>query len=284
VYELNALVIGVGALGIKLKNRYKECITITSKDLESKVINPSINEIRNLCYKHAIMNTIKDYEKIILLGDLSEKISRAIVPLLAFHAKEYHKKIYSIIAMPYSIESNILYDSKVAFDHINKNSSCVIIINKDALMINKELSIDKCNTIVDNSISIIMELIFNNMVESKENIIALTEYNNLRDRLINTLSILYNDCELDGVDNALIYISKNDLKLKDLEDLNNYMNDIFPNAKINTIINNSNNSLVMLSPTLKFSKYDPLIKLDRIDDMYMDNLIRIDLKLPQMEL
>ncbi len=282
---MSTIIVGVGLLGERLRDhKYNPYITITNEDLKIRAINPTISEMRGIFYDSDIIDTIIGNDRILLIGDLSEKISRAIIPLLVLGAKEYNKVICSIIAMPYSIERNTLYSAKIAFDHINRNSSCVIVIDKDALMVNKELSIDKCNTIIDNSIDTVIELVSNNMIDGKENIMSIVEYNNLRERLSNALSILYNNCEFDKVDDALIYISKNELKLRDLEDVSNYMHDLFASANVNILLNNGNNSLVLLSPTLKFNRYDPLTKLERMDEVYIDNLTRVELPLPQMEL
>jgi hypothetical protein len=283
------IVIGIGDLGSKLGSdiarRFNTRYMKIGEDIINGILSPSVSELRYQIYRiHKDIIQKIDGTNILFIGDLSEKITIAALPLLTFLLKD-NKDICAIVAMPYSFE-NRLYEAKQALDNINKNTNCNIVIDKDALLqANPDLNIEDCNIIIDNTIKNISNAIFAKILESKENMVSASVDEDIEIAFRDAMRMLYVRHDPDEVTEALVCIYGKNTSIGKVNVIAKYMNDTFSNAKICVTMHENGNGIVLLTRSNpKFDMYDPLSKIDYNIDPNVENIMKIDLSLDQMEL
>jgi cell division GTPase FtsZ len=284
------IIIGIGGLGSRLGEKIAEMYNIKYLSIDESLIpnllSPSINELRNAIheYKSVILKDIQG--SVLIIGDLTEKASIAYIPLLSAFIKQDEKEVCSLITMPYKIEMNRLYEAKQALEHIHKNSDYNIIIDKDALLqINPDLTVKEANFIIDNAIIGVSTILFSQSLESKDNLLSISNNKDVRNAISEALRMLYIHSIPDKAEDVLIHISYKGVKISEAARISEYVNDIFSSARICVSMNENENGLLLMTSThAKFDEYDPLLKIEHNMDPDLDNIMRINLPLKQMEL
>lgn len=283
-------IIGIGKLGSRLGEKVSEIYGIKYLSIDDsivpKIISPSIKELRNAVYNNKEIITKDINGSVLIIGDLAEKISIASIPLLSALFKDKEIEVCSLVTMPYKMEMNRLYEAKQALEHIHKNSNYNIIIDKDALLqINPDLTINEANTIINKAILGISNILFSRSLESKDNLLSISTNKNVRDALSEALDMLYIHSTPDKIEDALIHISYKGVKISEAKRVSEHVSNIFSNARICISMNESENGLLLLTSTYtKFDEYDPLSKIEHNMDYNLEDTMRINLPLKQMEL
>ncbi|GIU71116.1 MAG: hypothetical protein KatS3mg003_0595 [Candidatus Nitrosocaldaceae archaeon] len=287
---MSVYIIGIGRLGSRLGEEISNTLKLRYDSIDESIIDgilsPAISELRykiNII-KNDIIEEIGE-ENVLLIGDLSEKISIASLPLLTYFLKEEGKEVYSIVTMPYRFE-NRLYEAKQALLHIHDYADCNIVIDKDALLqTNPDLTIEGCNNIIGRTIISISNIMLAKELEHKDNMLALSINPDIEIAFRDAIKMLYANHEPDEITDALIYVYGKDTKIGDINKIVKYANDTLSNASICVSLNENGNGIILLTKSdLKFEKYDPLSKIKHNIDPSIDNMLKIDLPLINMEL
>ncbi len=290
---MKMILVGIGSLGSRLgkyiSNIYSVKSTFIDKDsFKDGLINPSIRDMRYYTFtiKERLVDDLRSFDTVLFIADLSEKVSIASLPLLSLFAKEYDKEVYTISTMPYRFEYSRLYEAKMALDHLDKCSDCIIIVDKDAILTNNpDLRLEDANKMVDDTIINVSKLLLTRMLEFKDNIVALSNKSDINDAFKDLIKMLYSTSDPDDVKEAILYISARESKLREIEDISRHMKNILANASISISFANQNGLLLLASSTNKFERYDPLSKIRHRMDNDLENVMRIgDLGLIDMEL
>lgn len=276
------LIIGVGEIGSKitmdvineinsqylLLNTKKNSKYISNNIIIDTVswIKPPISKIRESFFEQIdkISAIVKNYNNILIIGNLASKFGIAIIPLLTNILKIGGKEIFSFVIMPFGFEKRKIFHSGVSLSFINNYSkSTVIIDNNSFLKNNPELSFPECFRITNNAIKDIIISSYHKGFPSEFNVIATCkESDNIEDVFSNSLA-MFNNSNIETIKKSFMFIypakekiDKIDSIIKTTERITNDIDneiDIISNtdnlAKIHLLIQ-TNNSM--------FSSYDPL--------------------------
>jgi cell division protein FtsZ len=276
------LIIGVGETGSKitmdvikeinsqylLLNTKKNSKYISNNIIIDTVswIKPPISKLRESFFEQIdkISAIVKNYNNILIIGNLASKFGIAIIPLLTNILKIGGKEIFSFVIMPFGFEKHKIFLSGVSLSFINNYSkSTVIIDNNSFLKNNPELSFPECFRITNNAIKDIIISSYHKGFPSEFNLIATCkESDNIEDVFSNSLA-MFNNSNIETIKKSFMFIypakekiDKIDSIIKTTEritkDIDNEI-DIISNtdnlAKIHLLIH-TNNSV--------FTSYDPL--------------------------
>jgi cell division protein FtsZ len=276
------LIIGVGETGSKitmdvineinsqylLLNTKKNSKYISNNIIIDTVswIKPPISKIRESFFEQIdkISAIVKNYNNILIIGNLASKFGIAIIPLLTNILKIGGKEIFSFVIMPFGFEKRKIFLSGVSLSFINNYSkSTVIIDNNSFLKNNPELSFPECFRITNNAVKDIIISSYHKGFPSEFNVIATCkESDNIEDVFSNSLA-MSNNSNIETIKKSFMFIypakekiDKIDSIIKTTERITNDIDndiDIISNtdnlAKIHLLIQ-TNNSM--------FSSYDPL--------------------------
>jgi cell division protein FtsZ len=276
------LIIGVGETGSKitmdvineinsqylLLNTKKNSKYISNNIIIDTVswIKPPISKLRESFFEQIdkISAIVKNYNNILIIGNLASKFGIAIIPLLTNILKIGGKEIFSFVIMPFGFEKRKIFLSGVSLSFINNYSkSTVIIDNNSFLKNNPELSFPECFRITNNAIKDIIISSYHKGFPSEFNVVATCkESDNIEDVFTNSLA-MFNNSNIETIKKSFMFIypakekiDKIDSIIKTTERITNDIDneiDIISNAdnlaKIHLLIQ-TNNSM--------FSSYDPL--------------------------
>jgi cell division protein FtsZ len=276
------LIIGVGETGSKITmdviNEINSQYLLLNTKKNSKYISnniiidtlswikPPISKIRESFLEQIdkISAIVKNYNNIIIIGNLASKFGIAIIPLLTNILKIGGKEIFSFVIMPFGFEKRKIFLSGVSLSFINNYSkSTVIIDNNSFLKNNPELSFPECFRITNNAIKDIIISSYHKGFPSEFNVVATCkESDNIEDVFTNSLA-MFNNSNIETIKKSFMFIypakekiDKIDSIIKTTERITNDIDneiDIISNtgnlAKIHLMIQ-TNNSM--------FSSYDPL--------------------------
>jgi cell division protein FtsZ len=276
------LIIGVGETGSKitmdvikeinsqylLLNTKKNSKYISNNIIIDTVswIKPPISKLRESFFEQIdkISAIVKNYNNILIIGNLASKFGIAIIPLLTNILKIGGKEIFSFVIMPFGFEKRKIFLSGVSLSFINNYSKTTVIIdNNSFLKNNPELSFPECFRITNNAIKDIIISSYHKGFPSEFNVIATCkESDNIEDVFSNSLA-MFNNSNIETIEKSFMFIypakekiDKIDSIIKTTERITNDIDneiDIISNAdnlaKIHLLIQ-TNNSM--------FSSYDPL--------------------------
>lgn len=288
----NILLVGMGRRGVELTRSISlihDLPYLLDENIFAYIPNLSSTELRKhlASQRESFIGNINKYEQLIIIGDLSEKISRSSMPVLSYFAMSCGKEVYNIIIMPYRFERSILYDAMTSLNIINNYSSCIIMLDKDAVLTNNpELSDIDTAKVINSFVLKIIDLLLSFRIEFKDNLVNISDKSDINAAFKEALKMLYNSSKPDDIHDTFLYISNRNAKLRDVEELSNHMEHIFENANINIAFTDDNNGLLLItSSSNKFERYDPLYKITYNMDDNIEKITTIgDLRLPNMEL
>jgi cell division protein FtsZ len=276
------LIIGVGETGSKItidviKEINSQYLLLNTKKNSKYISNniiidtlswikPPISKIRESFLEQIdkISAIVKNYNNIIIIGNLASKFGIAIIPLLTNILKIGGKEIFSFVIMPFGFEKRKIFLSGVSLSFINNYSKTTVIVdNNSFLKNNPELSFPECFRITNNAIKDIIISSYHKGFPSEFNVIATCkESDNIEDVFSNSLA-MFNNSNIEKIEKSFMFIypakekiDKIDSIIKTTERITNDIDneiDIISNtdnlAKIHLMIQ-TNNSM--------FSSYDPL--------------------------
>ena len=281
----NMLIIGVEEYEVASKVADRCKLEFISLDEHSSIlnymniINPSIEEVRfNLnISRDYLLRLLLPYDHVLLIADLSSKVSIASMPLLVEMCKEYGKEVYSIIAMPYNVNDLILYRANYALNVIDRYSDCSVLIDREAIArANPDLTIKDHDSIVKDAMLIASTMIAKSKIEGSLYAIN-ARYEEEFYKLIDSLLIAK---DMINTDEAFISIYDK-AKIRDAEGVVNSIKDVFE-SKADVEFNDSNSILIIAKADRRFDRYDPLSKIDSVDDS-IESMLKINLQLHNME-
>ena len=278
----NLLIIGVGEIGSKitmdvineinsqylLLNTKKNSKYISNNIIIDTVswIKPPISKIRESFFEQIdkISAIVKNYNNILIIGNLASKFGIAIIPLLTNILKIGGKEIFSFVIMPFGFEKRKIFLSGVSLSFINNYSkSTVIIDNNSFLKNNPELSFPECFRITNNAIKDIIISSYHKGFPSEFNVIATCkESDNIEDVFSNSLA-MFNNSNIETIKKSFMFIYPAKEKIDKIDSIikttERITNDI--DNEINIISNTDNLAkihLLIQTNNSMFSSYDPL--------------------------
>ncbi len=230
-------------------------------------VNPPISKIRESFLEQLdnLSAIVKNYNNIIIIGNLASKFGIAIIPLLTnILYKTGGKKIFSFVIMPFGFEKRKIFHSGVSLSFINNYSNSTVIIDNNSFFLNNpELSFPECFRITNNAIKDIVISSYDKGFPRDYNVIATCkESDNIEDVFSNSLAMFTNS-NIKTIEKSFIFIypakekiDKIDSIIKTIERITNESDN-----EINIISNADNLAkihLMMQTNNLLFSSYDPL--------------------------
>ncbi len=231
-------------------------------------INPPIDKIRESLLENLdkIFTIVKNYNNIIIIGNLASRFGIAIIPLLTniLH-KTGEKEIFSFVIMPFGFEKGKIFHSGVSLSFIDKYSnSTVIVDNNSFLKNNPELSFPECFRITNNAIKDIIVSSCDKGFPSDFNVITTCkESENIEDVFSKSFAMFYNS-NIQTIEKTFMFINPAKEKIDKVDSIIKTIERISDESdnEIHILSTNSNNlakiHLMVKTNNLLFSSYDPL--------------------------
>ena len=277
------LIIGVGETGSKMtidvikeiNSQYlllntKKNSKYTSNNIIIDTISwikPPISKIRESFLEQIdkISTIVKNYNNIIIIGNLASKFGIAINPLLtSILYKIGGKEIFSFVIMPFGFEKRKIFLSGVSLSFINNYSKTTVIVdNNSFLKNNPELSFPECFRITNNAIKDIIISSYHKGFPSDFNVIATCkESDNIEDVFSNSLA-MFNNSNIETIEKSFMFIYPAKEKIDKIDSIiqttERIINDVDNEIEI---ISNTDNlakiHLMIQTNNSMFSSYDPL--------------------------
>ncbi len=279
----NLIIIGVGETGSKItldivKEIDSDYLLLNSKKNSKKNskniiieteswINPPVYKLREFFLKKmdSIVEIVKNYSNIIIVGNLASKFGIAVMPKLTniLHTSR-EKEIISFVIMPFGFEKCRIFHSGVSLSFISSYSdSTVIIDNNSFLKNNPELSIPECFRITNNAIKDVIITSVDKGFPDNFNVIATCkESDNIEDVFSNSFTMFKNS-NIEISEKTFMYIYPAKEKIEKIDNILKTVEKITYDSEneINIISNSGNLAKIHLigkTDNLLFSSYDPL--------------------------
>jgi cell division protein FtsZ len=280
-----ALLIGIGKIGKDIVSKLNDVehdfllISNNKEDLElssslhidcKSWINPSTYKIRSFLefHKEKICSKLSEYQTIILVTSLGEKIGTAIAPILSHIAKYIlNKRLVSVVTMPFGHEKDRLFQASISLKRISLDSDINFVVDNDAYVeINPHLTIEDCSKITDEIVLNTIKLIPQITLNLGTNLVSGTlKENNIEVGVKDLIAQLYSSLGTSSITKSVLYLNgaRNEPIGRLNEMLTNFQNSMEDDTNdVSFVVTDSSRNNMHLIASIKgrtkFDSYDPL--------------------------
>lgn len=260
-----ALLIGVGDIGSKLTNAIINEVSCdhifinknNKKEIYNNIIistnsylSPSINKIREAFYskKNEILEKCKNYNSVVIIGNLASNFGLAIIPVLSQLLKlNGQKETICIVIMPFSFEKEKFFRCGTSLSFLNKFADSIIMVDNDVFLRNEtEMTLQECFEITNKSIQEIVTFLLTNYFPNKFNFLVTNDYKpNLTNSFSSAMAILTKKLNIENINKTYIYLHATTEKISQI-------NDIIETSK--NILGHSEHKIQWISDTMDLKK------------------------------
>lgn len=174
------------------------------------LINPPISRIRHSLYlkKEEIISKVKDFNSIIIIGNLSSKFGMAVLPIITQFLRNLQIEIICMVILPFGFEKEKIFRCGTALSFLQIYSDSVIIIDNDMFLRNNiDSNVYDCYEITNSAIKDIIILFFEKHFPDKLNIISSSKTKEkLENMLIEILNMVTDKIDPNKIKQTFMYI------------------------------------------------------------------------------
>lgn len=232
-------------------------------------INPSPDVMRKafLDSSDIIFSKVREYQSVILVGNLASRFGAAILPMLAqLVRRKTNIEVVCIVILPFSFEKEKLFRCGVSLSLLSNYLENIVVIDNDAVIRNNhELPLNEHLNLTNQAISDIIIESLNKTFPMKFNLATTSCIKNhkIKDAFIETLSSLTEKIDLSEIQKYSLYLYQPSESVSVIKNVVETSSNLFPTAQqdLNLMLNKHGQTrchIVVKTDHSVISLYDPL--------------------------